>query len=202
MLSSISPVGERSRGQRWGLTATAYLLGSLAGGAAVGAVAGGLGALLPALSTRAALAALGAMALAGVLADRTTGVPTLHRQVDERWLTSYRGWVYGAGFGAQLGTGLVTIVPSSVVYAMWAGAVLVGAAGGSVGGSVVGGALVGLVFGAVRATPLLLAGRIRTVGALRRALAAMDRVRPRIARLTPVGQAAVGVLALGFALAA
>lgn len=197
MLSSISPVGERSRGQRWGLTATAYLLGSLAGGAAVGALAGGIGALLPAVPTWGALATVGAVALAGVVLDRTTGVPTVHRQVDERWLTGYRGWVYGAGFGAQLGTGLVTIVPSSVVYAMWLGALLVGAVEG---GSAVGGVVVGLVFGAVRATPLLLAGRIRTVGALRGALAAVDRARPRVARLTLAGQAVVGVLAIGLAL--
>ena len=36
--------------------------------------------------------------------------------MNEEWLTSYRGWVYGAGFGAQLGTGVVTIVTSPIVY--------------------------------------------------------------------------------------
>jgi hypothetical protein len=34
-----------------------------------------------------------------------SGCPSWQRQVDERWLTTYRGWVYGAGFGFQLGAG-------------------------------------------------------------------------------------------------
>ena len=41
--------------------------------------------------------------LAGLLLDRRVGglrLPTWHRQVDERWLARYRGWVYGLGFGA------------------------------------------------------------------------------------------------------
>ena len=34
--------------------------------------------------------------------------------VHEQWLTRYRGWVYGVGFGAQLGFGLVTIITSAM----------------------------------------------------------------------------------------
>ena len=48
MLSSISPLGERARSSRWWLTTTAYLVGSLAGGLALGALASLLGALVPA----------------------------------------------------------------------------------------------------------------------------------------------------------
>ncbi|CAN5478891.1 hypothetical protein BH23ACT9_BH23ACT9_30430 [soil metagenome] len=192
MLSSISPVGEHARQQRWGLTAGAYLLGSMAGGALVGALAGGLGQLLVsgvAADTRLAL--LGGSALLGLGLDATVGVPSLHRQVDERWLTTYRGWVYGGGFGLQLGTGIVTIIPASVVYATWVGAALTA--------HVAAGALVGLVFGTARALPLVAAGRVRSVSALRRTLARMDRVRGRVARSTAVGQATIGVTALALA---
>ena len=47
MLSSISPLGERARNSRWWLTTTAYLLGSLAGGIAMGGLAALLGSVLP-----------------------------------------------------------------------------------------------------------------------------------------------------------
>ncbi|WP_370327167.1 hypothetical protein [Euzebya sp.] len=189
MLSSISPVGERGRGQRWAVTVTAYLAGSVVGGAAVGTLVGGVGALaLSGLSEELRLALIAAVALVGVVADLTVGVPSLHRQVDERWLTGYRGWVYGGGYGLQLGTGLVTVIPSSVVWATWLGAALL--ADPRLG------ALVGLTFGLVRALPLLAAGRVRTVGALRRTLAWMDRVRPRVARAVPVLQGLAGAAAL------
>ena len=46
--------------------------------------------------------------LAVDLSNRT--VPGPRRQVDERWLDRYRGWVYGVGYGSQLGLGIVTVV--------------------------------------------------------------------------------------------
>jgi hypothetical protein len=42
--------------------------------------------------------------------------PGPRRQVDERWLDRYRGWVYGLGYGAQLGVGVTTVIVSSAVY--------------------------------------------------------------------------------------
>src|SRR3954452_20150908 len=102
MLSSISPLGERARNARWGLTVAAYLVGSLLGGALVGLLAAGVGGLVPA-AWRASPAAAGLVALAvlaGLLLDVRSGplgVPSWHRQVDERWLSRYRGWVYGLG---------------------------------------------------------------------------------------------------------
>lgn len=189
MLSSISPVGERARAQRWGLTATAYALGSTAGGAGVGLLLGVVGQLtLSGVPADVRLGLLGAVAAVGVVADRTTGVPSLHRQVDERWLTTYRGWVYGAGFGLQLGTGVATIIPSSVVHAMWAGALLLA--------DWRAGLAAGALFGALRAAPLVAAGRIRTVAALRRTMAGVDRRRRRAAVVTTVAQMAVAAVAL------
>src|SRR5947209_3082354 len=98
MLSSIHPLGERGRARRWGLTVSAYLVGSLAGGSLLGAALGAIGGPLhahvrPGGAVWAALVGLGA--LAGVLVDAGVGgltVPTIRRQVDEDWLHRYRGW--------------------------------------------------------------------------------------------------------------
>lgn len=195
MLSSISPVGEAARRQRWTVTVTAYLVGSAMGGLVVGALAGGLGQLvLGRLGDQAALVALGALAAAGVAADVAGRVPSWRRQVDERWLGQYRGWVYGFGFGVQLGTGVVTIVPASIVYVALAAAALTG--------SVESGALIGLVFGAGRAVPLVSAATTRTAVALRARLAAVELARRPAALATRVGQVAVATAALAAALGA
>ena len=156
MLSSISPLGERARHSRWWLTTTAYLLGSLAGGLAVGGLASLLGALLPTAvrTSRWALAVVAAVLLVGLVVDlrNRRSVPSWRRQVDEQWLTRYRGWVYGIGFGAQLGFGLVTIVTSTTTYA----AVLLAALTGHLGA----GLAIGATFGVVRALPSLLMARV------------------------------------------
>ncbi|MEE8599569.1 hypothetical protein [Euzebya tangerina] len=189
MLSSISPVGEISRKQRWGITVTAYVLGSVVAGGLLGLLLGWTGEALPgqmAASTRLAL--IGGVAILGVVVDATVGVPTLHRQVDERWLTEFRGWVYGLGFGLQLGTGILTIMPSSIVLTTWIGVVI--------GADPLIGAITGLTFGAARAAPLVVAGRVRTVSALRRTLRWMDTVRPSVRRSMPWAQGVIGVAAV------
>ena len=156
MLSSISPLGERARHSRWWLTTTAYLLGSLAGGLTVGGLAALLGALLPTAvrTSRWTLAVVAAVLLVGLVVDlrNRRSVPSWRRQVDEQWLTRYRGWVYGIGFGAQLGFGLVTIVTSTTTYA----AVLLAALTGHLGA----GLAIGATFGVVRALPSLLMARV------------------------------------------
>ena len=58
-------------------------------------------------------------------------------------MVRYRSWVYGLGFGVQLGLGVVTIVTTSAIYAMLLAAAL--------SGSAAAGALIGGVFGFVRA---------------------------------------------------
>ena len=114
MLTSITPLGERGRGQRYAVTMTAYVVGCLLGGATTGLLLGSLGALLPALPV---LLLAGTVCLAAALAD-LRGVRIGRRQVDEDWLTRYRGWVYGAGFGYQLGLGVVTVVTSAATLAV------------------------------------------------------------------------------------
>lgn len=194
MLSSISPVGEAARRQRWWMTVTAYLAASALGGALVGTLAGGLGQVVTAAvgaSELVRLVGLGLVAFAGLAFDRGLGglrLPTWHRQVDEDWLTTYRGWVYGAGFGFQLGLGFATVVTRSVTYVAFAGAALTA--------SWQAGLLVGITFGVVRGLPLLLVAPLRTPEALRsfhRRLAAFARPADRVSGM---GQASVGLLAL------
>src|SRR6478609_6746597 len=114
MLASITPLGERSRGFSWGVTASAFAVGAVGAGALAGAAAGAVGSLAPDGTWRD-IAALALLALALVVdaSPLRRRLPTTRRQVNEDWLTRYRGWVYGIGFGAQLGTGLATIVTSA-----------------------------------------------------------------------------------------
>ena len=95
-----------------------------------------------------------ALLLVGLVLDlrNQRSVPSWRRQVDVRWLTRYRGWVYGVGFGAQLGFGLVTIITSTTTYA----AVLLAALTGHLGA----GLAIGATFGVVRALPSLLMARV------------------------------------------
>jgi len=141
MLGSITPLGERGRGSRWGVTVTAYLFGSVAGGAAFGAALGWIGSPLD-LSPNARLALLGVAIVIGIAFDLGVGglrLPSTHRQVDEAWRASYRGWVWGLTFGAQLALGVITVVTTALVYVTWLGAGLAGSLGA--------GALVGSAFG-------------------------------------------------------
>ena len=158
MLSSITPLGERGRHNRFGVTATAFIVGAMAGGTALGALCGWLGSLLPARSDAVDALLVIVLASAGAVLDAWR-VPTIKRQVNEDWLHRYRGWVYGLGFGAQLGFGLVTVVTSAATYVAFALAVLTG--------SVAAGAGIGFVFGSLRGLSLLLARRIETPAELR-----------------------------------
>src|ERR1700744_6086358 len=128
MLASITPLGERSRGFAWGWTASAFAVGAVAAGAMAGAFGGAIGAPAPPGAWRAIVAR--AVLVAAVSVDATPigrHLPSSRRQVNEDWMTRYRGWVYGAAFGAQLGAGLATVVTSAAIYAAAAGAVLCGA---------------------------------------------------------------------------
>src|SRR3954452_24241214 len=157
MLSSITPLGERGWNNRFTTAASFFVAGSLLGGAAVGAIAGGAGQLLmPRQPTIDALVIV-ALALAGAAFDARVGglrLPTITRQVDENWLHKYRGWVYGFGFGAQLGSGLATIVSSAAVYLMVVTSLL--------SRSAVMGAGIGTAFGIVRGASIFLARRVHT----------------------------------------
>ena len=129
MLGSISPVGEARAKQRWWLTASAYLAGVRGCGRAdrrrASAASGRRSDAPSGRRRRAPRASWRSSSLRRPLLDSGLlgwRLPTWHRQVDERWLGTYRGWVYGAGFGFQLGLGIATIIPAAVTYAMLAAA--------------------------------------------------------------------------------
>src|SRR4051794_7774462 len=170
MLASIHPLGERARHSRWWLTTTAYFAGSAVGGALLGAVAGMTGSLLRLSLSPWAVAAVCVM----IVALDLVGVPSWHRQVNEDWLHRYRGWVYGGGFGFQLGMGVVTIVTTAAVYAV--------IALGALSGSVVIGLFLGAVFGLSRSLPVLVAARVRRPEQLRRLHAALARAADPVRR--------------------
>jgi hypothetical protein len=175
MLTSISPFGERARGQRWGTTVTAYIVASTAGGAIVGGALGLVGALTLAwLGTTRALVALALLALAGLALDHGIAglrVPGPARQVDENWLTAYRGWAYGAGYGIQLGAAFTTIVAGSITYVAFACALL--------SANAITGVAIGATFGFVRALPQLLSARATDPNELRGFMRTVDAARPR-----------------------
>ncbi len=158
MLTSISPLGERARHNRWGITVGWYLAASIVAAGAVGAALGAVGAGVPLPGVARAVALVVVGATVGTAEWRRHRLPTVHRQVNEDWLGRYRGWVYGAGFGAQLGAGVVTIVTTGAVYLMLAVELLCG--------SLAGGLSIGAAFGLVRAVPLLTGGRVRSPGDL------------------------------------
>jgi len=163
MLSTITPFGERGRGHRYAATCTWFIVGATVGGVALG----GVGAVL-ALAVRvggASAAAIGVVALGATLVAAVsdsglagTGLPVHFRQVNERWLDAYRPWVYGAGFGFQIGCGLATFITTAAVYLTVVLAALTGSPALAV--------VVGATFGLVRGLAVTLTHQVRTPGEL------------------------------------
>ena len=182
MLASITPLGERGRGRSWRRTATAYVVGSALGGAALGGALGLLAAACAGLAPQVRWTLAAAFAAVLVLLDVGGRLPSWPRQVDERWVGEFRGWVVGLGFGTQLGAAVVTIVPSAATWVM----VVIAVASGSPLTALA----IGVTFGIVRAVPVLAMARVSTPQALR-------AVHARVAVLGgPVGVAAQAVTAL------
>lgn len=186
MLASITPLGERGRHATWWITVTAFALGSTAAALIAGGLLGAAGSLLlpDSFGADGRLVVLaGVSALAIALDTLPARVPGPRRQVDERWLTSYRGWVYGLGFGAQLGLGVSTVVTSAATYLAVVAAFLSGGVGR--------GALVLGCFGAVRGLSLLAAAHVRSPRQLHALHRWIDRWRTPSARY---GVALMGVI--------
>jgi hypothetical protein len=121
MLSTITPLAEQGRGHRYRATASWFVIGASLGGATLGVPAAALALAVRALHLGAG--SVGVIAVAALLvaaaSDRELGgfhLPVHHRQVNERWLDQFRPWVYGAGFGWQIGTGLATYIMTAAVY--------------------------------------------------------------------------------------
>jgi hypothetical protein len=162
MLSTITPLAEKGRGHRWWATATWYFVGSVAGGATLGAVLGllaiGVHALAPTVTTTTTVAAATITLLAAAAEAGIVALPIHHRQVNERWLDAYRPWVYATGFGWQIGTGVATYIKTSAVYVLIALAALTGNPRLALG--------VGILFGLVRGLAVYASRGITSTSAL------------------------------------
>lgn len=191
MLSTITPMAERSRGRRWGLTAAWFVLGAVLGGATLGllAVAGALVVGALDLSATAALGVAAALALATSSMDLGIGTEMPHhrRQVNEVWLDQYRSWVYGIGFGWQIGTGLATYIMTAAVYLTVVLAALTGGAASAMA--------IALLFGLTRGLAILTGVRLTDPERLRRFHQRFDEAGPAVRRAVIGVQLAVAVVA-------
>ncbi len=123
MLSTVTPLAESGRGRRWSRTATWFVVGSVLGGLTLGAGMAVLAALVGGLGLSSATVLGVATVVALVCAGSDLDPFGLHlpfhgRQVNERWLDQYRAWVYGGGFGWQIGVGLATYITTAGIYLM------------------------------------------------------------------------------------
>ena len=177
MLSSIHPFGERSRNNRFVSTAAAHIVGSTLGGLVLGLLASTLGALLLVVFPLPTIVRVGLVAVAAAIATvleatkRERLLPTRTRQVDENWIQNYRGWVYGGGWGAELGFGISTIITTTLIHLLVVTIVLLG--------DVVTGTLLGALFGAVRGATVLATARVDSPDRLRTFHRTLDRLRDR-----------------------
>jgi MFS family permease len=210
MLSQITPFGERARNHRFGVTAAWFVVGSVLGGATLGVIAalGAAAASAADVSNDAALAAVAVLAIVAAAVD--SGVlgfrpPFFRRQVNEDWLPRYRGWLYGAGFGWQVGVGIATYIMTAAVFLTVAIAMLTA--------SPIAAFAIAVLFGLVRGLTVFLTARVHTPAQLqsfhrrfdacgepiRRAVIALELV----AALCGAGVAwgVVGVVAVGAVIA-
>jgi hypothetical protein len=161
----------------------------------LGALTAGLAALVAAADLRgtAALLVAGGAAALGIAHDLRLGgfrLPAHTRQVNDRWLDDYRRWVYGAGFGWQIGTGLATFIVTAAVYLV----VVLGA----LTASPLLAFAVGTGFGLVRGLAIL-AGRSATTQA---ALLSLHRTIERWSPASRLAAVAVQAAVLAATLAA
>jgi len=193
MLTSINPLGERIRGNRWLLTTAWLTLGGVIGGAVLGVVAGAVGLLVAdGLSVSVRLAILVILFFAAAMWDLSGRRFPGRRQVNENWLTTYRSWVYGLGFGVQLGVGFTTVVFTALVPVMLVAAALVD--------SLVAATAIGVVFGATRGLVVLVSVAVRTPADLRALHRRLDEYDLRVRRagaLSALGLGVVAAAALG-----
>lgn len=191
MLSSIHPLGERGRGNSFSVTAAAFVVGSLLGGAGVGLILGTVGAVV-AISAAGRLAILAFAAIVALGFDLSgRRLPSLGRQVNEEWLDAYRGWVYGFGFGLQLGAGVLTFITAASVV-LWLGSML---AVGSIPLAI----LIGATFGLTRGLSILAARQVTTSQHLRSLFQTLHATAPRVRRVGIVALAVLTFASVGLA---
>jgi hypothetical protein len=192
MLSVITPLQEQGRGNRFRATALWFLLGATVGGAMLGGLMAVLAAGWESLgaNVEVALVVTTFAALVAVVSDgKLFGfqLPGHDRQVNERWLDQYRSWVYGGGFGWQIGVGFATYIMTSGLYLL----VLVAAVGASTSGALI----LGTVFGLVRGLAVFAAREVTSLAALHDLHRRFEQWRQPVRKMTIAVIALVGLIA-------
>jgi len=192
MLSTITPIGERGRNNRWAASAAWFIVGAVLGGATLGAGAALLAVGVQGLDLSGDLrvgtfAILGVVTVASDLQLAGFRLPAHRRQVNETWLDQYRSWVYGGGFGWQIGVGLATYVTTAAVYLTIAGAALTA--------SPTAAFAVGTGFGLVRGLAVLLGRPLATPQRMMALHRRLDELLPAAQRAIVLVQALVVAVA-------
>lgn len=175
MLSSITPMTEAGRGNRFNVTAAWFVAGGIVGGLSLGILAAGAAALLglAGLSSGALVGAGAVAALVFAAVDFGIGgieLPIFKRQVNDAWLRRYRSWVYGAGFGWQIGFGVATYIMTAGIFLTIALAVLTT--------SPLQAVAIGLTFGLVRGSAVYVGRSATTPAALGQIHERLDAAGP------------------------
>jgi hypothetical protein len=196
MLSTITPIGEAARGARFPQSAAWFIVGGVAGGLTLGGVLALVALVVRSLgpsTTGVAVAACVAALVAAASDARVFGLrlPDHHRQVNETWLDRFRPWVYGAGFGWQIGNGVSTYIVTAAVYLTMVLAGLTASPIVALG--------IGAVFGTVRGLAVLLGRGITSserLMAFHRRFAELEPTSRRLTIGVEVGAAAAAIAAL------
>jgi len=196
MLSTVTPMAESGRGRRWSVTAAWFVAGAVLGGLTLGALMAGLAAVSGAagLSTTTALAVAAGAAVLCAASDLDPfglHIPFHGRQVNERWLDQYRAWVYGGGFGWQIGVGLATYITTAGIYLTIVLAALTG-------NPVVAVAL-GTAFGLARGLAIFAGRNITSTDRLLAVHRRFDALRRPVRLATIAVMFAVGIVSAGAA---
>lgn len=185
MISTITPMTEQARGNRFPVTATWFVLGATLGGATLGAVAAAGAAFVSALGASVTLRV--AILCGGALVTIASDIHLLGwslwnhpRQVDETWLGRMRAWAYAAGFGWQIGTGVATYIMTAGVYLLIATAM--------VSGSPLAAFLLCAAFGFFRGFCVWSAGGVHTHADLQNLHRRIERGEPASRVLAVTGQ--------------
>ncbi len=161
MLGSMNPLVQRARNGRWWVTMISFIFSCVAAGGVVGALLGAFGQQIQAATgyptTGDAVLLLTLAAAVGAIVDSgflRVPLPTPSRQVDEIWRYRYRNWIYAAGYGVQIGSGIATIVTTAAVYATLLAAFLTASA--------TAGLLLGGLFGLFRSISVVSVAHVKT----------------------------------------
>jgi hypothetical protein len=190
MLSSLTPFGEASRGHRYAVASSTFIASAIAGGLCLGLLLAG-----PALAIKSigvgptsASAIITVAAALTIAADRgLIKTPRIPRQVNESWFVQFRPWVYGTGYGWQIGVGLVTYVMTNAVYLMLVLAAMSADPRVAIG--------IGGLFGAVRGFTLLVGWRLVEPARIRHLHRLLDELEPASRAVAISGQSLVLTLA-------